>query len=109
MSEAFVRVLRAGPDLPPKGPEPFVRINAFALDDLGLTDTDLTPALRIQVGERLLHVGWELFTAEPDAGPILRLRPRGLQLTGLRANRTLVARFEPSVNAIHLIRAVSGK
>ncbi|GEM_PF-6403207 len=109
MSEAFVRVVRAGPDLPPKGPEPYVRINTFTLDDLGLTESDLSPALRLQVGSSLLHVRWELYTAEPDAGPILRLRPRGLRLTGLRAGRTYVARYEPSVNAIHLIRPVAGK
>lgn len=110
MSNAFVRVIRVGPDLPPKAAEPYIRINTFALDDLGLPEPELERVgPRLQVGTALFNAHWELYTAEPDAGPILRLSQQGLNLTKLKANRTYVATYDPDTRVVRLIRPVSGK
>ena len=110
MSSAFVKVIRVGPDLPPKAPEPYIRINTFALDDLGLPETELEAGgPRLQAGAALFNANWELYTAEPDAGPIMRLSQQGLNLTGLKAGRTYVATYDPDARVVRVVRPLSGK
>lgn len=110
MRSAFVKVIRVGPDLPPKAPEPYIRTNTFALDDLGLPESELeAEGPRFQVGAALFSANWELYTAEPDATSIMRLSQQGLNLTGLKAGRTYVATYHPDTGVVRVVRPVSGK
>lgn len=113
MNTAFVKVIKAPPDLPAQGPEPYIRINTFAAGGLGIPENLLfSPGesdIKLRVGGQTFHATWELYTAEPDSGPILRLTKQGLALTGLKAGRTYIAHYSPSAKLVTIQRTVSGK
>lgn len=113
MASAFIKVLQAAPDLPAQGPEPYIRITTFAIEDLGMPEIYTYPpqnrVVRLQVGSRILHVTWELYTVEGDVGPTLRLTKHGLNLAGLKANRSYLASYDPGTKILSLVRPLSGK
>ncbi|MHB9144614.1 MAG: hypothetical protein ACYC5Y_04680 [Symbiobacteriia bacterium] len=113
MASTFARVLRAAPDLPAQGPEPYIRITTFAADDLGIPEPYTYPpqnrAVRLLVGSRIFHATWELYTIEGDTGPTLRLTRHGLNMTGLTSNRSYLASYDPETKILALIRPLSGK